>query len=94
MLWFAVLSLSVAFIFVHGIDYVAWPRLNPPTDIIFYEGPGFRSGHRGKGFGLSSWDTNKLRSGVKAGAQWTSQGRRRAASHVNEIEMGTKKRVD
>jgi len=34
---------------VNGIDYVSWPRLNSLTDIIHYNGPGFRSGRHGMG---------------------------------------------
>ncbi|EKM83477.1 hypothetical protein AGABI1DRAFT_110130 [Agaricus bisporus var. burnettii JB137-S8] len=49
LLWFILLAIAVTFILVHGIDYVAWPKLNPPTDVIHYQGPGFRSAHHGKG---------------------------------------------
>jgi len=91
MLWFMLLSISLAFILLHGIDYVAWPRLNPPTDIINYGGPGFRSAHHGKGIRGSVLNFGKLNS---VSAKWLSSGRRRAVSRVEEIEMGTKKRVD
>ena len=43
---------SLAFIFVHGIDYVNWPRLQPLTDIIYYDGPGYRAHRHGMGLGL------------------------------------------
>jgi hypothetical protein len=49
LLWFILLAITITFILVHGIDYVAWPKLNPPTEAIHYQGPGFRSGHHGKG---------------------------------------------
>ncbi|THH17404.1 hypothetical protein EW146_g3395 [Bondarzewia mesenterica] len=87
--WILILSLSLAFIFIHGIDYVAWPRLLPPTDVIHYNGPGFRSAHNGKGFGM---DIGKLKAG--ASAQWLASGVRRTDKQVEEIELGTKKRVD
>jgi hypothetical protein len=90
MLWFTFASLSLLFIFIHGIDYVSWPRLIPPTDVIYYNGPGFRSGNNGKGLGSS--DVGKLDS--KASAKWLSTGRKRTTSRVEEIELGTKTRVD
>jgi len=78
----------MVFILIHGIDYVAWPRLNPPTDIIYYTGPGYRSGHHGKGLNGQaelSWKHSKGLGG----------GRRRAKSNVEEVELGTiRKRVD
>lgn len=78
----------MVFIVIHGIDYVAWPRLNPPTDVIYYTGPGYRSGHHGKGLkghAEPSWKHSKGLAG----------GRRQAKSNVEEVELGTiKKRVD
>lgn len=68
---------------LHGIDYVAWPRLIPPTDIIYYSGPGYRSGQNGKG--LSGKFIEK--------SGWLGSGARRAK--VEEVELGTvRKRVD
>ncbi|TEB24153.1 hypothetical protein FA13DRAFT_1797518 [Coprinellus micaceus] len=48
LLWLSIFATAVAFIIIHGIQYVSWPRLNPLTDIIYYNG-GFRSAHNGKG---------------------------------------------
>ena len=71
---------------LHGIDYVAWPRLIPPTDIIYYSGPGYRSGQNGKGL------SEKLTASLEK-SRWLSSGARRAK--VEEVELGTvKKRVD
>jgi hypothetical protein len=96
MLWFTLLSISLIFIGINGIDYVSWPRLIPPTDIIYYTGPGFRSAHHGKGFGMTA---EKDRFNVSESAKWLNSGRRRSGSWlgIEEIEMGTtglKKRVD
>jgi hypothetical protein len=88
MLWFTFASLSLLFIFIHGIDYVSWPRLIPPTDMIYYNGPGFRSGNNGKGLGSST------ERDYKVSGKWLSTGRKRTTSRVEEIELGTKKRVD
>lgn len=38
---------------MHGIDYVAWPRLRPLTETINYSGKGHFSGRRGRGFAAS-----------------------------------------
>ena len=86
MLWFALLSVALIFMLLHGIDYVAWPRLNPPTDIIYYSGPGYRSGQNGKGLG------GKLMPSTEK-SRWLRSGARRVK--VEEVELGTaKKRVD
>ena len=88
-LWFTLVVLSTTFMFIHGLDYIAWPRLLPLTEIIHYNGPGFRSGHHGTGFGL---DFNKLRSG--ANAQWVTRGLQRSDMQMEEIELGAKRHVD
>jgi hypothetical protein len=83
MLWFALLSVALIFMLLHGIDYVAWPRLIPPTDIIYYSGPGYRSGQNGKGLG------GKLMPGMEK-SRWLTR-----RVKVEEAELGTvKKRVD
>ncbi|KDQ54793.1 hypothetical protein JAAARDRAFT_37897 [Jaapia argillacea MUCL 33604] len=90
-LWLTLLSLSLIFIFIHGIDYVSWPRLIPPTEIIHYEGPGFRSAHNGKGMG---WEFGKVRAGRKGMLSEKGGGgvgRKRASSRLEEIEMGKKR---
>ena len=89
VLWFTLVVLSLTFVFVHGIEYVSWPRLLPPTDIIHYSGPGFRSAHHGKGLGV---DIGKYKAG--ASAQWLVHGLGRTDKQMEEIELGTKKRVD
>lgn len=75
--------------FVHGIDYVAWPRLISPTDIIYYSGPGYRSGHNGKGLNGKSTASIEKSSSLRSGP------RRVKASMIEEGELGmAKKRVD
>lgn len=78
----------MAFIYVHGIEYVSWPKLVPLTDTIYYTGPGYRSGHHGKGLNARvtpEWSTKtKLLSTIA----------RRNKGGFEEIELGTKKRVD
>ncbi|KAG6814015.1 hypothetical protein H0H92_003865 [Tricholoma furcatifolium] len=84
MLWLSLLLMALIFILIHGIDYVSWPRLIPPTDVIYYSGPGFRSGNHGKGL--------KGNFGV-AERKWLGTARTRVG--VDHIELGElKKRVD
>ncbi|TBU64759.1 SacI homology domain-containing protein [Dichomitus squalens] len=80
LLWFSLVLVSLAFIFVHGIDYVNWPRLQPLTDIIYYDGPGFRAAHHGKGLGLPALER------FKAGDK---EHRRAKSKKLDEIEMGS-----
>jgi phosphatidylinositol 4-phosphatase len=75
----------------HGVDYVAWPRLIPPVDAIYYEGPGFRSGQRGKGFKLSFLSKHGV-GGVRRVLE--TRTKQLHTTKIEEIEMGTKKRVD
>lgn len=88
LLWFSLFAVAAVFILIHGVEYVSWPRLNPLTDIIYYSGPGYRSGHHGKGLNGKtepSWKKTKL----------LSTGRKRARTLVEEVELGTvKKRLD
>lgn len=86
LLWFILVAVSLAYIFAHGIEYVNWPRLLPLEDIVHYDGPGFRSGHNGKGLGIPSLDP------VRDEKAYSK--RRRAGSRLGEIEMGEKVRVD
>jgi phosphatidylinositol 4-phosphatase len=85
MLWFTLLSVALLFIIIHGIAYVSWPRLIPPTDVIYYSGPGFRSANHGKGL-------NGDLTAKKVG-RWLRGGK--APIGIEEVEMGDmKKRVD
>ncbi|KAK2462025.1 hypothetical protein APHAL10511_006488 [Amanita phalloides] len=86
LFWFIVLSLSLAFILMHGIDYVSWPQLVPPTNIIYYSGPGYRSGHHGKGLqgNFGKWSLQP--------AKWLTRGRLKGEEI--ELGVGVKKRVD
>ncbi|THH19070.1 hypothetical protein EUX98_g8842 [Antrodiella citrinella] len=83
LLWIFLAAISFTFIMIHGIEYVSWPRLLPLNDVIFYDGPGFRSGNHGKGFGIHALDSK-----VNAKAK----GRKRAHSRLDEIEMGARKK--
>lgn len=83
------------------MDYVAWPRLVSLSDVLSYEGPGYKSSEQKRvwnprtkldakrGTEVSGYAA-KWAGGVGAGGA----GRKRIASGVNEIEMGTRKRLD
>lgn len=86
VLWSTFLALSLVFVYLHGIDYVSWPRLLPLTDIIHYDGPGFREAHHGKGFGGP-------KSKAKSVNRW-QPNHSDLSIHGEEIEMGHRKRVD
>ncbi|EPQ32453.1 uncharacterized protein PFL1_00649 [Pseudozyma flocculosa PF-1] len=48
LLWSLVAAASFQYMVARGLDYVAWPTLNRPDGTIFYDGPGFSSGKRGR----------------------------------------------
>ncbi|KAL7417341.1 putative SAC1-recessive suppressor of secretory defect [Mrakia frigida] len=50
--WLFAFVVSFAFIWGNGILYVSWPKLNPPSEILEYEGAGFKSLARGRGLDL------------------------------------------
>lgn len=87
LIWLVVLAGAVAFIFLHGTDYVSWPKLIPPTDVLLYTGPGFRARMKGPSIGIPVLDEKS--------AKWMVQGRRRAESKTEQLEMGNlRKRSD
>lgn len=88
LLWFSLVALSLIFIFAHGIEYVNWPRLLPLLDIIHYDGPGFRSGHRGKGFGIPALDPRRSPTTPRL------THKRGNTSKLEEIELGTVKKAE
>lgn len=48
LIWAVVSAAAVAFIWQHGVQYVAWPSLNRPERLINYNGPGYYSGIHGR----------------------------------------------
>jgi len=86
-LWFSVAIIALSFMMINGIQYVAWPRLLPPTELIYYDGPGFRSAHHGKGFAFGK----KL---PTANSFATGGHKRGLTASRIELELGDKKRLD
>jgi hypothetical protein len=83
LLWITLFAASIAYVFLHGTEYVSWPRLIPPTDVLLYTGPGYRARYKGTNIGIPVLDEKK--------AKWMTQGRRRAESKIEEMEMGRKR---
>lgn len=84
-LWFFTLWLVVAvgsfqFMVSRGLDYVAWPTLNRPDETIFYDGPGFKSGAKGRTGVVKP--LGKANGGAKARAAPTNAGRRGQAYSI------------
>lgn len=96
IIWGTLLAVALTFISVHGIYYVSWPLLNPLTDVIHYDGPGFRATSRGRGLGISDWSKSLLQYAPLSYREWVEKGHGRAKSRANEIEMGelAKKRLE
>ncbi|KAF8317564.1 hypothetical protein DL93DRAFT_2165436 [Clavulina sp. PMI_390] len=95
LFWFTLVALSAVYILGHGLEYVAWPRLNRPTEFLFYEGPGFRSGNHGKGFKIPfNLDRRLVKGGIRIGGSLTTPISSHRHSKTEEIEMGLKKRTD
>lgn len=94
--WSSFVILSLVYILGHGIEYVAWPRLNPPTDFLFYDGPGFKTGSKGRGFKIPfNLDRRLVKGGIKIGGAYTNlTAPQHKHSKTEEIEMGLKKRTD
>ncbi|CED84124.1 Putative phosphoinositide phosphatase [Phaffia rhodozyma] len=47
--WLPITAFALLYMLTNGIHYVNWPRLNPPGEILSWEGPGFRSVRKGRG---------------------------------------------
>jgi hypothetical protein len=87
LLWFFILAATLTFMVIHGVQYVAWPRLNPLTSVIYYDGPGFRSARNGMGLKATAHlDVHKKK--------WQDAGKHRRGLTVEEVELGTLKKSD
>lgn len=68
-----------------GTSYVSWPRLNPPLEILSYNGPGAKSLKRGRGLTITKmipvFDKRRGAMNVAVG-----HGRK-----VEEVELGKRK---
>ncbi|SHO75848.1 Similar to S.cerevisiae protein SAC1 (Phosphatidylinositol phosphate (PtdInsP) phosphatase) [Malassezia sympodialis ATCC 42132] len=48
LVWVAVAVSALVYVWQHGLLYVGWPSLNRPEALMFYTGPGYYSGLRGR----------------------------------------------
>jgi len=78
-LWLAMAFFAGTYIWGNGTSYVSWPRLNPPLEVLSYNGPGAHSARRGRGLSLSSM----------FGAVSKLKGR--VTTRTEEVELGRKK---
>ncbi|KAK1923278.1 inositol/phosphatidylinositol phosphatase [Papiliotrema laurentii] len=85
LLWLALAAFAGTFIWGNGTSFVSWPRLNPPIEILSYNGPGARSLKRGRGLAVSKmipvFDRKRGNMNVALG-----HGRK-----VEEVELGKRK---
>ncbi|KAJ9124201.1 hypothetical protein QFC22_000998 [Naganishia vaughanmartiniae] len=85
-LWVILAVLSGTYMWGNGTSYVAWPRLNPPYEILRYEGAGYRSPARGRGM---SFVTPAF---VGAANRYQREANKRAkTTRTEEIELGRRK---
>lgn len=64
-----------------GISYVAWPRLNPPIQVLQYTGPGAHSRQRGRGMSLQAMIPMISKKGATSGSGRSGE----------EVELGRRK---
>ncbi|KAG8817964.1 hypothetical protein FRC17_011020 [Serendipita sp. 399] len=83
--WILVATATYAYIRAHGVEYVSWPRLRRLDEVIYYNGPGFRSRK-----------APKRPSYLEAATSAAQRGRLTSVRpyHLDEVEMGTKKRTE
>jgi hypothetical protein len=77
--WLSIVTATFTYIRIHGVEYVSWPRLNRLDDVIYYDGPGFRS-HKAPKHPNYTDAANRAR---------LSRPHR-----IEEVEMGSKKRTE
>ncbi|CAD6579043.1 MAG: hypothetical protein TREMPRED_002343 [Tremellales sp. Tagirdzhanova-0007] len=77
-LWLALAFFSGSYIWGNGISYVSWPRLNPPVEILSYNGPGMRSVSRGRGLTITGMLPVRKGKGTVSGGGWK----------LEEVELG------
>ena len=70
---------------IKGTSFVSWPRLNPPIEILSYNGPGARGTQRGRGLTVAKMVPFLDK---KKGAMNIALGHGRK---VEEVELGRKK---
>ncbi|KAJ9477010.1 Phosphatidylinositol-3-phosphatase SAC1 [Pseudozyma hubeiensis] len=81
-LWLVVAVGSAQYMVSRGLDYVAWPTLNRPDETIFYDGPGFKSGAKGRTGIINPLKAAKSQNGSEKAAASSNAGRRGQAYSV------------
>ncbi|KDN52776.1 putative SAC1-recessive suppressor of secretory defect [Tilletiaria anomala UBC 951] len=88
--WIVIAMAAVQFMVSRGIDYVDWPKLNRPVEALFYEGPGYYSGRKGRASvvghaGRNMKRTERMMSVTKTeGEKSSRRGGRRGAYYQDD----------
>lgn len=71
-------------------SYVSWPRLNPPLEVLNYDGPGFRTTQHGRGFHLKKprWGKGRAAQVLKGGVDVVQGGLGAVAVGVGAVGGG------
>ncbi|KAK8850705.1 hypothetical protein IAR55_004625 [Kwoniella newhampshirensis] len=95
ILWLFLAFFSGSYIWGNGTSYVSWPRLNPPLEILSWNGPGARSIARGRGLSLAGvvpiFDKKRGANASGVGGGAGGQGGRLMAYKMEEVELGKRK---
>ncbi|KAG8824745.1 hypothetical protein FRC19_001165 [Serendipita sp. 401] len=83
--WILIATATWAYIRAHGVEYVSWPRLRRLDEVIYYNGPGFRSRK-----------APKAPTYLQVASSAAQRGRLTSARpyHLDEVELGTNKRTE
>ncbi|KAL7412892.1 SacI homology domain-containing protein [Mrakia frigida] len=88
--WTLIALFSAVYIWANGINYVSWPRLNPPLEVLNYDGPGFRTTQHGRGFHLKKprWGKGRAAQVLKGGVDVVQGGLGAVAVGVGAVGGG------
>ncbi|WRT70889.1 uncharacterized protein IL334_007888 [Kwoniella shivajii] len=89
VLWVFLAFFSSSYIWGNGTSYVSWPRLNPPLEVLSWNGPGARSAARGRGLSLAN--VVPIFNKKTSSSTNTGLGSRPAAYKMEEVELGKRK---
>ncbi|WWC92502.1 uncharacterized protein L201_007461 [Kwoniella dendrophila CBS 6074] len=94
LLWVFLAFFSGTYIWGNGTSYVSWPRLNPPLEVLSWNGPGARSVARGRGLSLTKvipLFSNRNKGLTTSSSSSSGLGSRPAVYKMEEVELGKRK---
>ncbi|WWC72748.1 uncharacterized protein I206_106712 [Kwoniella pini CBS 10737] len=86
-LWVFLAFFSGSYIWGNGTSYVSWPRLNPPLEVLSWNGPGARTIARGRGMSIA----NVIPIFKQKLTNQNGIGGRPAVYKMEEVELGKRK---